>query len=122
MIGKRIQKISLRMFGLQRKPFLSYFKNKLASINKGGDLILHPDLATPLETNTKNFLEVDEKIASDEYDLEFIKLNEKGVPIIIKNYYDSLGVKQTATSKEIKINFLKIAKKFHPDKHPETLV
>ena len=32
------------------------------------------------------------------------------------NYYDELGVKRDATRKEIKTAYLKLSKKFHPDK------
>jgi DnaJ-class molecular chaperone len=31
------------------------------------------------------------------------------------NYYQMLGAKKTATDKELKILYLKLAKKYHPD-------
>lgn len=37
----------------------------------------------------------------------------------MKNPYETLGVKQDATDKEIKSAFKKLAKKYHPDLHPD---
>lgn len=37
----------------------------------------------------------------------------------MKNPYETLGVKQEATDKEIKFAFKKLAKKYHPDLHPD---
>ncbi len=54
--------------------------------------------------------------------LNFISLNRNGIPIIKKTYYDSLGVKSTASPQEIRSNFLKIARIYHPDKNPQAMV
>ena len=37
----------------------------------------------------------------------------------MKNPYETLGVKQTASDREIKEAFKKLAKKYHPDLHPD---
>ena len=37
----------------------------------------------------------------------------------MKNPYEILGVKQEATDQEIKLAFKKLAKKYHPDLHPD---
>jgi DnaJ-class molecular chaperone len=37
----------------------------------------------------------------------------------MKNPYETLGVKQEATDKEIKLAFKRLAKKYHPDLHPD---
>lgn len=37
----------------------------------------------------------------------------------MKNPYDILGVNRSATDKEIKDAFKKLARKFHPDLHPD---
>lgn len=36
-----------------------------------------------------------------------------------KNYYNILGVKRTASTKEIKIRFKELAIKYHPDRNPD---
>ena len=54
--------------------------------------------------------------------LNFVSLNRNGIPIIKKTYYDSLGVKSTASPQEIRSNFLKIARIYHPDKNPQAMV
>src|SRR5215467_12641766 len=36
-----------------------------------------------------------------------------------KNYYDVLGVAETATAKEIKSAYRKLSRKFHPDANPD---
>ena len=36
----------------------------------------------------------------------------------MKDPYDALGVTRSATDKEIKDAFKKLARKFHPDLHP----
>lgn len=109
------------------KKFIKVKRNR-------GELIIHPEYIDSNDknsTNTKRIQnkyeikedqEYDELISSCDEDLDFIKLDKNGVPIIKSNFYESLGVEQTAPPKEIKKNFLKIAKKYHPDKHPESLV
>lgn len=37
----------------------------------------------------------------------------------IKNYYRILGVKRTASARQIKSAYYKLAKKYHPDLNPE---
>ena len=39
-----------------------------------------------------------------------------------KDYYESLGIKKTASSDEIKKTYRNLAKKFHPDKNPDNKV
>jgi curved DNA-binding protein CbpA len=46
----------------------------------------------------------------------------KGIPRILENYYETFGVPLTANNQQIKTNYLKIARRYHPDKNPETLV
>ena len=43
------------------------------------------------------------------------------VPEIKKCYYEILEVKADASREEIKDNYFKIAKEFHPDKNPDAL-
>lgn len=50
------------------------------------------------------------------------KHNLIGIPLIKNNYYELLGVESNCSPKEIRVNYLKIAKKYHPDKVPEALV
>lgn len=42
--------------------------------------------------------------------------------MIIKDYYKVLGIDRTASSKEIKAAYYKLAKKFHPDRNPGRIV
>jgi len=74
-----------------------------------------------LISGNKNFISNEEENYKD-LTLSFISLDKNGVPQIKKTYYESLGVTNTASNPEIKSNFLKIARKYHPDKHPESLV
>lgn len=37
----------------------------------------------------------------------------------LRDYYDVLGVKRSASEREIKSSYRKIARAIHPDKHPE---
>jgi hypothetical protein len=103
----------------------------LFSKNKNKDLIIHPELGGEKInsdlTNLKNkidkeFSENEESNFTEDSTLNFISLDKNGIPQIKKNFYDALGVKPNSPPKEIKINFLKIARKYHPDKHPESLV
>jgi len=112
---------------------LSFVKNFFKLRKHRGELIIHPEFENQSEKNSKISEKMrdkfkineeedeDEDLTADE-DLDFIRLDKNGIPIIKKNFYESLGVSQTASPKEIKKNFLKIAKKYHPDKHPESLV
>lgn len=70
------------------------------------------------------------KETSPENDLFFIKIAKNGLiflftlgtPIINSCFYETLGVKNNANSKEIRSNFIKIAINFHPDKNEKSLV
>jgi len=41
-----------------------------------------------------------------------------GIPIFLKDYYDLLGIPPKATPNEIKDAFMKKAREYHPDTHP----
>ena len=89
------------------------------------ELITHPELGGEKIVAEKvnfNLDDADEIDSIEDDTISFISLDKNGVPIIKKTFYESLGLSQTATSKEIKINFLRIARKYHPDKNPLTLV
>lgn len=112
-----------------QRNFFSFFK-----INSNGNsLIIHPEMGgEQLQKIEDNSTEIDENKIFDikndtgdenvDNDLNFITFDRNGLPIIKKTYYESLGVNPTASPSEIKTNFLKIARKFHPDKNPKTLV
>jgi hypothetical protein len=94
-------------------------------IKKNSELIIHPEYVDKLPQNNPDLSDIESEISQDnniDEDISFISLDKNNIPIIKANYYESLGVKQTSNPKEIKINFLKIARKFHPDKNPDTLV
>ena len=38
----------------------------------------------------------------------------------MKNYYDILGISDSASPSEVTIAFRKLAKKYHPDRNPKT--
>jgi hypothetical protein len=112
------------------KNFFTSFKFRKSR----GEVIIHPELGGErIECEVDKSLKyqnisdinsqyIDENNFFKDCDLSFISLDKNGIPIIKKNYYQSLGVKSTASSSEIKSNYLKIAKKFHPDKFPDALV
>lgn len=126
-----------KFINIMKRDFISlnlnFVKNFFKLRKHRGELIIHPEFESLSKENSKisekmrekfkinEEEDVDEESTADE-DLNFIKLDKNGVPIIKKNFYESLGVSQTASPREIKKNFLKIAKKYHPDKHPESLV
>jgi hypothetical protein len=103
-----------------KKTFLNFF-SRVGSKNK--EMIIHPEFGG--EQIISGNKKINSKDGDDLYEdstLSFIALDKNGVPQIKKTYYESLGVKNTASNPEIKSNFLKIARKYHPDKHPESLV
>lgn len=102
-----------------KKTFFNIFSR---NSSKNKELIIHPEFGgEKLISGNKNFISNEEENYKD-LTLSFISLDKNGVPQIKKTYYESLGVKNTASNPEIKSNFLKIARKYHPDKHPESLV
>jgi hypothetical protein len=121
---KALQNNKFFNLNIQKKNFFFIF-SKLKS--KNNSLIPHPEFGGMKINEYKEFNS--ENLAPNENDdtyvdssLSFISLDKNGVPIIKKTYYDSLGVKQNASPKEIKLNFLKIARKYHPDKNSKSLV
>lgn len=54
--------------------------------------------------------------------LSFLKYNNKGVPLIRENHYESFGVMNNDNYKKIREHYLLIVKYYHPDKNPEYLV
>ena len=118
-----------------RKYFFAFIKNKKKkaleareSISNGENKHLTITAARNINKN-ENIINstgsVSGKLSSSVVyndSLNFIKFNKKGIPIIEKNYYDSLGVDVKANSKQIRYNFLTIAKTYHPDKNPDCLV
>jgi hypothetical protein len=112
------------------KNFFTSFKFRKSK----GEIIIHPELGgeriecewdKSFKYQNKSDINsqyIDEDKFSKDYDLSFISLDKNGIPIIKKTYYESLGVKTTASSREIKSNYLQIAKKFHPDIFPDALV
>lgn len=126
---------------LQKKNFfsLNLFANSKSIENKETDLILHPEMTIVVDESVsfekkfeKNFEKNEEKVKivfDDNFD--FIKLDSngmiyininKGIPVLKENYYELLGVNNESSYKEIRLNYLKIAKKYHPDRNPECLV
>lgn len=120
------------LFSLNKNVNFKIFKNS----KQKGELIIHPEYRDKMpidhRINSEGKIKVkifpdknldvdsDSELESDK-DLSFISLDKNGVPIIKKNYYECLGLKQTANVKEVRQTFLKIARKYHPDKHPESL-
>lgn len=117
------------MFIIQRVKFLtsvrvskSLHKTFFNLLKKEHNLIPHPTLgnAEYAKFNSSNISDSSTTSYSDNT-LDFIKLDRKGKPIIQKTYYESLGVQQNSTKAMIKQNFIQIARRFHPDKHPDSL-
>jgi hypothetical protein len=107
--------------------FTKIFKKLKLSQEK--ELIIHPELfKKEIRESTSNFnknIKEKEEFTFFNFQkdpLNFISVDKNGVPKIPKNYYYALGVSPTANSKEIRRNYLLIAKKYHPDIHPESLV
>lgn len=125
-----INRFLVSNINFSHKNFFYVFRK--LNIRSKNELITHPELGGEQILNSGgsgmnfNIHEINKDDCDEDYEedetLNFISLDKNGVPVIKNNYYEILGVKQTASPKEIRINFLKIAKKYHPDKHPQSLV
>jgi hypothetical protein len=109
----------LKLTNIPKKTFFSFI-SKIRSKNK--ELIVHPEFGGEKINFDKKINSSDREGSYEDPTLYFITLDKNGIPQIKKTYYESLGVSQKASNPEIKANFLKIARKYHPDKHPESLV
>jgi len=93
-------------------------KNGLVVINETNKDYLNKQKNKELE----NYDSEVEKSNLNYLNLDFIKTDINEIPIKGETYYESFGVKETANLKEIKLKYILIAKKYHPDKDIKYLV
>ena len=123
---------NINLIAINKKRFFGLYSSLKKSVYSSGELIIHPDYEDKLPKDNsinensqrihKNISQQNDSSNLNDDPMSFIKYDKNNIPIIISNYYESLGINEKSSSREIKINFLKIAKKFHPDKNPEALV
>lgn len=113
----------MKLFRLkQHKTILNRLSRKLFNQTHISKNELPKSNESPNNKNSKDPKEIRKSSTNSETELKFITFDKNGIPIIKKNYYDALGVKDTANLKQIRENYLKIAKLYHPDKNPKALV